>query len=212
MLGRMPNAKLRAIALNCTLKSKKGRSEKSSTDVLLQQVMEALKDYNVQGEIIRVVDLNIKPGVSADEGKGDAWPGLRKKILATDILIVGTPIWLGQPSSVAKRVFERMDAFFDEKDDKGRLPLFGKIGAVAVVGNEDGAHHVSAELYQMLLDVGFTIPPGALTYWVGEVLGDKDYKDVLRTPRAVKDMTSGLASNTAHAARLLIQNPYPGVK
>lgn len=206
----MATAKLHAIALNCTLKSKKARDEKSSTDVLLQQVLDALKKHDIAGEIVRVVDLNIKPGVTADEGKGDDWPKLRKRILEADILIIGTPIWLGQPSSVAKRVFERMDAFFDEKDDKGRLPFYGKVGAVVVVGNEDGAHHVSAEIYQMLLDVGCTVPPGALTYWVGEVLGDKDYKDVLKTPKAVQEMTDSLGANCAHLARLLLRDPYPG--
>jgi multimeric flavodoxin WrbA len=206
----METLKLHAIALNCTLKSKKARDEKSSTDVLLQQALDALKKHNVAGEIVRVADLNIKPGVTADEGKGDDWPKLRKRILSADILIIGTPIWLGQPSSIAKRVFERMDAFFDEKDKKGRLPFYGKVGAVVVVGNEDGAHHVSAEIYQMLLDVGCTVPPGALTYWVGEVLGDKDYKDVLRTPKAVQAMTDSVGANVAHLARLLIRDPYPG--
>jgi multimeric flavodoxin WrbA len=205
----MATATLKAIALNCTLKSARGR-EKSSTDVLLQQILDALEKHNVKGEIVRVVDHNIKPGVKADEGKGDDWPKLRKRILAANILIVGTPIWLGQPCSVAKRVFERMDAFFGEQDDHGRMPTYGKVGAVVVVGNEDGAHHVSAELYQSLLDVGFSVPPNALTYWVGEVLGDKDYKDVLRAPKVVAEMTKTLAANVSHLARLLIRDPYPG--
>jgi multimeric flavodoxin WrbA len=172
--------------------------------------LDALEKHNVKGEIVRVVDHNIKPGVKADEGKGDDWPKLRKRILAANILIVGTPIWLGQPCSVAKRVFERMDAFFGEQDDHGRMPTYGKVGAVVVVGNEDGAHHVSAELYQSLLDVGFSVPPNALTYWVGEVLGDKDYKDVLRAPKVVAEMTKTLAANVSHLARLLIRDPYPG--
>jgi multimeric flavodoxin WrbA len=205
----MATATLKAIALNCTLKSARGR-EKSSTDVLLQQILDALEKHNVKGEIVRVVDHNIKPGVKADEGKGDDWPKLRKRILAANILIVGTPIWLGQPCSVAKRVFERMDAFFGEQDDHGRMPTYGKVGAVVVVGNEDGAHHVSAELYQSLLDVGFSVPPNALTYWVGEVLGDKDYKDVLRAPKVVAEMTKTMAANVSHLARLLIRDPYPG--
>jgi multimeric flavodoxin WrbA len=205
----MATATLQAIALNCTLKNSRTR-EKSSTDVLLRQVLEALGKHNVKGEIVRVVDLNIKPGVLADEGKGDAWPKLRKRILAADILIMGTPIWLGQPCSVAKRIFERMDAFFSEQDEHGRMPTYGKVGAVVVVGNEDGAHHVSAELYQNLLDVGFSVPPNALTYWVGEVLGDKEYKDVLKTPKVVGEMTKTLAANVSHLARLLIRDPYPG--
>ena len=92
----------------------------------------------------------------------------------------GTPIWLGQPSSIAKRVTERMDAFLGETDDRGRMVSFDRVALVAVVGNEDGAHHVSAELYQALNDVGFTLPANAVTYWVGEAMGSTDYKDLGR--------------------------------
>ena len=159
---------LTAIAFNCTLKPGK---EKSSTDKLLERVLDELKGHDVEGEIVRVVDLNIKPGVTSDEGAGDDWPALRKTLLAADILVIGTPIWLGQPSSVAKRVLERMDAFLDETDDQGRMPSYGKVAFVAVVGNEDGAHHCAAEIFQALNDVGFTIPAGAGTYWVGEAMG-----------------------------------------
>jgi multimeric flavodoxin WrbA len=205
----MPPVPLKFIALNCSLKR---RGEKSSTEVLLRQVSDAFAAHGCKGDIVRVVDLNIKPGVKSNEGRGDAWPKLRAWILAADILVVGTPIWLGQPSSVAKRVCERMDAFFDETDDKGRMPSYGKVAAVAVVGNEDGAHHVSAELYQALNDCGFAIPPNAVTYWVGEAMGDKDYKDLLRTPKVVSKMTAMLASNAAHLARLLKRDPLPGTE
>jgi multimeric flavodoxin WrbA len=158
---------MRAIALNCTLKA----SDKvSSTERLLLQVREAMARYEVTAELVRVADLNIKPGVTSDEGQGDAWPALRRRILAADILIVGTPIWLGQPSSVCKRVLERMDAFLSETDEAGRMVSFGEVAAVAVVGNEDGAHHVCAELYQALNDVGFSIAATAGTYWVGEAM------------------------------------------
>lgn len=69
-------------------------------------------------------------------------------MLDADILVIGTPIWLGQPSSVAKRVLERMDAFLDETDAKGRMPSYGKVALAVIVGNEDGAHHTAAELFQ----------------------------------------------------------------
>jgi len=90
-------------------------------------------------------------------------------------LIIGSPIWLGQPSSVAKRVLERMDAFLDETDDKGRMPSYGKVGMAAVVGNEDGAHHVAAEVLQALLEVGFSASPG-------EAMGSVNYIDLKKTP------------------------------
>ena len=104
-----------------------------------------------------------------------------------------------------------MDAFLDETDAKGRMPSYGKVALAVVVGNEDGAHHTAAELFQALLEVGFTIPTGGVTYWVGEAMGSKDYKDLFRTPKAVAEWTSLLASNTAHLARLLKQKRYPGV-
>jgi multimeric flavodoxin WrbA len=201
---------LKAIALNCTLKPSADAPEPSSTDRLLNEVLAALAEHDVTGEVIRAVDHDIKPGVTSDEGPGDAWPALRRKILAADILLIGTPIWLGQPSSVCKRVLERMDAFLDETDDQGRMISFGRVAAVAVVGNEDGAHHVSAEIYQALNDVGFTIPAGAVAYWVGEAMGDTNYIDLAETPEAVRKATATLARNTAHLARLLADNQYPG--
>ena len=129
---------LHAVAFNCTLKGSRGK-EKSSTEVLLQQLLEALEGHGVTSEIIRAVDHNILPGVEHDEGRGDDWPKLLKRLLAADIVILGTPIWLGQSCSVAKRVLERMDAFIYDLDGKGRMKSFGKVALVAVVGNEDGA-------------------------------------------------------------------------
>jgi multimeric flavodoxin WrbA len=172
----------------------------------------ALGDHGVTGDILRAADYNIKPGVTSDEGDGDDWPALRKRVLAADILIVGSPIWLGQPSSIAKRVLERMDAFLGEKDDYGRMPSYGKVAICAIVGNEDGAHHSAAEILSALLEVGFTVPSGGPTYWVGEALGSKDYKDLREPPKAVAGWTKMLASNTAHLARLLKGAQYPGVE
>lgn len=204
-------AALKVVAFNCTLKSAREK-EKSSTQVLLEQLMDALKENGAKGAVVRAVDHNIKPGVKSDEGKGDDWPALRQRVVNADILVMGTPIWLGQPSSVAKRVMERLDAFLDETDDKGRMPSYGKVAIVVVVGNEDGAHHCAAELIQSLTEVGFTCPPGSVTYWVGEAQGDKDYKDLKTTPKAVAETTAMLASNAAHLARLLKKDTYPGME
>ncbi len=202
---------LSAIALNCSLKASDGES--SSTDTMIGLIADALKAHGVAvAETIRIADFNVKPGVTSDEGKGDDWPGLRSRILAADILIFGTPIWMGQPSSVAKRVCERMDAFLSETDDQGRMPSTGKVAIVAVVGNEDGAHHVCAELFQALNDVGWTIPAGAASYWVGEAMGKVDFKDLKKVPGKVNETVAMLASNTAHLAGLLKGGPYPGVE
>jgi len=151
---------LKVLGLNCTLKASPAPS---STEKLLNELLEAFREYDADGETVRVADLNIKPGVSSNEGDGDDWPDLRKRVLACDILVIGSPIWLGQPSSIAKRVLERMDAFLGERDDMQRMPSYGKVGLAAVVGNEDGAHHVPAEVCQALAEVGFTIPTGGVT-------------------------------------------------
>ena len=204
-------ASLKAFGFNCSLKSSRA-SEKSSTDVLLRQFFDALEEHGVEGEIVRAADYNIKPGVKSDEGRGDDWPKLRKRMLAADILVIGSPIWLGQPSSIAKRVLERMDAFLDEKDDRGRMPSYGKVAMCCVVGNEDGAHHVGAEVLQALFEVGFTIPAGGSTYWVGEAMGSKEYKEFKKPPKVVDKWNKMLASNTAHLAELLKARPYLGIK
>ena len=202
---------LKVLAFNCSLKSSRDK-EKSSTDALLTQLMDELEKQGAKGAIVRAVDHNIKPGVKSDEGKGDDWPALRQRVVNADILIIATPIWLGQPSSVAKRVMERMDAFLGETDDKSRMPSYGKVAMAVVVGNEDGAHHCAAEIIQAMTEVGFTAPAGAVTYWVGEAQGDKVYKDLRTTPKAVRETTAMLASNAAHLARLLKLNTYPGIE
>jgi multimeric flavodoxin WrbA len=202
-----PPSSLRALALNCTLKR---GDEPSSTDVLLQEILSELRAAGVTAdEPVRVANLDIKPGVTSDEGDGDEWPGLRERILASDIVVFGTPIWLGQPSSVAKRVLERMDAFLGEKDDRGRMISTDRVAVAAVVGNEDGAHHVTAELYQALVDVGFTIPASGGTYWVGEAMGSIDYKDLDPRPDKVKSQNALVARHAAHLAGLLKASGYP---
>lgn len=197
---------LKAFAINCTLKTSQS-DEKSSTDKLLSDLLTELKSHDVVSKTVRALDHDIKPGVLSDMGKGDDWPKLRRKIVEADIFVLGLPIWLGQPSSVAKRVLERMDAFLSETDDKGRMPAFGKVALVAIVGNEDGAHHCHAACFQALNDVGFTIPANAGVYWVGEAMDDVNYVDLPQTPDAVSDMISMAASNAAQLARALKNHP-----
>lgn len=181
----------------------------SSSDLIGRQVLSALQQHGVNGTVVRLVDHDIRPGVQVDMGEGDAWPDIRRQILAADILVLATPIWMGQPSSVTKRALERLDAELSEQDDQGRLLTYGKVAVVAVVGNEDGAHHVSAEAFQALDDVGFTLPAGAVTYWVGQAMGSVNYRDLDETPPEVATTTATLAANAAHLARLLRSAPYP---
>lgn len=197
-----------AIPINCTLKRSGG--EKSSTDAMIEVLKGELKTAGVKvSDTIRIADHNILPGVTSDEGDGDAWPDLRKAILAHDILIFGGPIWLGQVGSIGKRVLERMDAFLSETDDKGHMPSFGKVAVAAIVGNEDGAHGSTAQLFQALNDVGWTIPAVAACYWVGEAMGSTNFVDLKKTPDKVAETAKMVAANAAHLAGLLTNKPYP---
>jgi multimeric flavodoxin WrbA len=153
---------IRALALNCTLKAS---PERSNTEALAQVVLDALERRGVEVEMLRVVDRNVPPGVSSDEGEGDDWPAIRERILASEILIVASPTWLGQPSSIAKRVLERMDAMLSEQDDSGRPVAYNRVAGCVVTGNEDGAHHVINEISGALVDIGFTVPGQSWTYW-----------------------------------------------
>lgn len=200
---------LSAIAINCTLKS--SGDEQSSTDVMIGVLAQKFAERGVSiSETLRIADYNVLPGVTSDEGEGDDWPELRAKILAHDILVFGGPIWLGQISSLAKRVLERMDAFLSETDDKGRMPSYSKVAVAAIVGNEDGAHWSTSQLFQSLNDLGWTIPAAAACYWVGEAMGSTDFKDLDQTPEKVAETAKMVAANAAHLATLLKDKPYPG--
>jgi len=118
------NDQIKAVVLVCTLK---GGRAKSSSDKLAREVVQALSEHEVTADVIRVVNQNVKFGVSSDEGDGDGWPAIRRKIMSAQILVVATPIWMGQPASVAKVVLERLDAELDEKDDQGRMLTMGKV-------------------------------------------------------------------------------------
>lgn len=138
-------------------------------------------------------------------GQGDKWPGIRDRILAADILVLATPIWMGHPASLAQRVLERLDADLSATDQQGRPVMYGKIAIVGVVGNEDGAHKVTADLFQGLNDVGFTVPAQGGTYWVGQAMQTTDYKDLDPEP----EETALAARNAAHLSALLREHPYP---
>ena len=197
---------VRALALNCTLKPSPAAS---STDKLAEEVLRALAEHGATGEQVRVVDFDVKPGVEADMGDGDEWPAIRAKILAADILVVCSPTWMGHMSSVAQRVLERLDAELSETDAAGRPVVEGKVAVTAVVGNEDGAHKITADIYQALADVGFSIPSQGGTYWNGEAMHTVDYQDLDETPQEVVSATATLARNAVHLANLLNAEPYP---
>ena len=202
----MAQTPINALILVCTLSPS---PKASSSDLLARQVAAEFTEHQVHSEILRIADFDVKPGVLKDMGDGDQWPGIRQKLLATDILVLATQIWVGHPSSLAQRVLERLDAELSQTDEQGRPILFGKVGVVAVVGNEDGAHHVIADLGQGLADVGFTLPTQGSTYWVGQAMHTTDYQDLDQTPQVTANATQIATSNAAHLARLLKARPFP---
>lgn len=197
---------MRALVLNCTLKPS---PETSSTEALARVVMAELEKGGAETELVRLVDLNVKPGVEADMGDGDDWPEVREKILSADILVFATPIWLGQASSVCMRALERMDAFFAETDDDGRPTLFGKVGGIVITGNEDGAHHIVGTVGQSLIDLGFTMPGQSWTYWhLGPGPGP-DYVETDQGHDYADRVGRNAARNMLAVARAISKDTYP---
>ncbi|HCS60445.1 MAG TPA: flavodoxin [Microbacterium sp.] len=200
------DTKLSALTITCTLKPSPAES---SSEVMAQQITTFFSAHGISAETVRAVDHKILPGVDKDMGEGDEWPALRQKVLDADIVVLLTPTWLGQHSSVAQRVLERLDAELSETDDKGRPILFDKVAVAGVVGNEDGAHHIVGIFYQALNDVGFTLPAQGCVYWNGEAMHTTDYKDLGQTPEAVSTSMSTALMNAVHLARLLRESAYP---
>lgn len=197
---------MRALVLNCTLKPS---PQTSSTEALAKVVIGELEKGGAEVDLVRLVDLNIKPGVTSDMGEGDDWPDVRQKILAANIVVFATPIWLGQMSSVCQRALERMDAFFEETDAGGRPVMFGKVAGVVITGNEDGAHHIVATVCQGLIDMGFTIPAQSWTYWH---LGPGPGPDYVETDQG-HDWSDRVGRNAARnliaLAKVLKPSTYP---
>lgn len=197
---------LKAFALICTLTPS---PEESSSDLLADHILGKLREQGVSTSSARVVDHNVAPGVQKDMGNGDQWPELRQKILEADIFLLSAPIWVGHMSSLAQRVFERLDADLSSTDDEGRPIMYNRVALTAVVGNEDGAHHVTAEMHQGLNDIGFTLPAQGGVYWVGEAMQTVDFKDLDEVPDPVASIISSMTANAVHLAKALRVAPYP---
>ena len=197
---------LKALILNTTLK---GSEEKSNTEALAEKVQVIYKNQKVESEIIRLADYNIPYGISADMGEGDEWPLIFEKVKNTDILIIGTPLWLGEKSSIATLAIERLYGSSSETNDKGQAIYYNKVGGVIVTGNEDGAKHAAASIIYGLSHMGFVIPPNVDTYWVGEAGPGPSYIDAGQNNDFTKKHIEMLAYNTIHLANILKKNPIP---
>jgi multimeric flavodoxin WrbA len=197
---------MRALFLNCTLKRS---PEPSNTERLARIVAKALEDDGIDTSFVRVVDHAVHPGVTSDEGDGDAWPAIRERIVGADILVLATPTWLGQPSSVVKRVLERMDAMISETGEDDVPVAYNRVAGFVVTGNEDGAHHVIAELAQGVIDIGFTVPGQAWTYWNMGPGPGPSYADTDHGHEWSRTTGITAARNLAAAARALAASPIP---
>ena len=202
---------LRALLVNCTLKPS---PQDSHTELLLQVPTEILEKQGVAVEHVRAVDLDLAPGVQPDMREHgfetDDWPALYEQVEAADILIVGTPIWLGERSSVCSRLIERLYAMSGLLNDAGQYVYYGKVGGCIVTGNEDGIKHVAMGVLYALQHLGYTIPPQADAGWIGEAGPGPSYGDEAEDGSRVgfdNDFTKRNATfmtwNLLHLARLL---------
>jgi multimeric flavodoxin WrbA len=197
---------MKALIISCTLKPS---PEASNTEALAGVLADVLRSEDIEVELVRAVDHAIAPGVSSDEGAGDEWPAVHEQLVVADILIVATPTWLGRPSSVAQRVLERMDAMISEEDAEGRPVAYNKVAGVVVTGNEDGAHHVISEVAGALVDIGYTIPGQAWTYWNRGPGPGKEYLESEAGHEWSQRTGRTAAANLLAAAQALQASPIP---
>lgn len=170
---------LRAVFINCTLKRS---PETSNTQGLMDSSIELMRDHGVAVETIRFVDHDVATGVYPDMREYgwqyDAWPEeIWPRIEDADILVIGGPIWLGDNSSVTKRLIERLYAMSGERNAKGQYVFYGKVGGAIITGNEDGIKHCAMDILYSLQHLGYTIPPAADAGWIGEAGPGPSYLD-----------------------------------
>lgn len=213
---------LKAIYVNCTLKKS---PQKSHTESLMNVAKEIMLKENVRVEEIRLVDHQVASGVYPDMTEYgwdvDEWPTLFEQIIAADILVIGTPIWLGEKSSIAQKLIERLYAMSGKTNQKGQYLFYGKVGGCVITGNEDGVKHCAMGILYALQHIGYSIPPQADCGWIGTVgpgpsYGDKTWKgEELDIPVGFDSdftnrNTTFMTYNLLHLAAMLKRNNgYP---
>ena len=199
---------LKALFLNCTLKKS---PKTSNTEAFIEEAEKVFQDLDVSTEIVRVVDHDVKFGVTSDEGNGDEWPKILKKVKVVDIVILATPIWRGDRGAVAKMVAERFDGIMEEgNEENGQFPTYNKVAGVMVDGNEDGAKKAISSMVFDLSEHGFSVPVNAFCYYVGEAGPGPSYIEAEGNKHEfTNNMLLLMANNLMHLARTLKDNPYP---
>jgi multimeric flavodoxin WrbA len=169
---------LRALYFNCTLKPS---PEVSNTEGLMRLSTAIMERNGVEVDFVRAVDHDLAPGVWPDMREhgaaSDDWPAIYERVEAADILVIGSPIWLGEKSSVCNRVIERLYACSSLLNEEGQYAYYGKVGGCLITGNEDGIKHCSMNILYSLQHLGYTIPPQADAGWIGEAGPGPSYLD-----------------------------------
>jgi len=198
---------LRAMFINCTLKRS---PELSHTQGLMDLSIEIMRRNGVEVESIRAIDHELATGVWPDMTEhgweADEWPAIFERVLASDILVLGMPIWLGEKSSVCTKVIERLYGNSHLLNDDGQYAYYGRVGGCLVTGNEDGIKHCALETLYALQHLGYTIPPQADAGWIGEAGPGPSYLDEESRGR-MNDFTNRnttfMTWNLLHVARML---------
>ncbi|EMF46023.1 NADPH-dependent FMN reductase, BRAMP protein [Planococcus halocryophilus Or1] len=180
---------LKALFINTSLKNSK---EPSHTEEFIKDVQVHYNQLGVESEIVRLADYAVAYGVQPDMGEGDEWPQVFEKVMAADIVIIGTPLWLGEKSSLATQTIERLYASSSVTNDKGQSIFYNKVGGVAITGNEDGAKHAAASVLYALSHIGFVVPPNVDAYWVGEAGPGPSYMDTKKIMNLLKKQLDDL--------------------
>lgn len=183
----------------------------SHTDALCEYLVSHLKNHDVESEIVRLIDYDIKPGIKTHPEVKDDWPKLVKKAFEADILIFATPIWWGVQSSILQKVIERMDDLNETLLQTGVSPLSNKVAGIVITGAEDGTQHVVGNICNFASWNGLTIPPACSLSWIGNPVTDKKKFFKLFDKDPTKSMAKVMASNLAFFAKLLKINPIPPI-
>ena len=213
-MEKMNFSGLKALYVNCTLKKS---SKQSHTQGLMKVSMDIMKAEGVTVDSLRLTDYQIPPGLLPDmitEGfDKDDWPDIYEKVINSDILVLGTPIWLGEKSSVASRFVERLYGMSGKTNTRGQYIYYGRVAGCLITGNEDGIKHCAMGILYALQHLGFSIPPQADAGWIGEAGPGPSYLDEesgAKSNEFTNRNTTFMTYNLLHLAKMLKQHQgYP---
>ncbi|KHE68190.1 flavodoxin family protein [Halobacillus sp. BBL2006] len=202
-------SRVKALFLNASLKSSENPS---NTEALWKEVEKIYEREDVTYESIRLADYYLPYGISKDLGEGDEWPYIFEKIKEADIVVLGTPLWLGEKSSIATKVLERMYGSSGETNDYGQAVYYNKVAGVVITGNEDGAKNAAQSILYRMSHIGFVIPPNVDAYWVGEAGPGPSFIEANGIENDfTKNHIEMLAYNTVHLAKIFKEQPIPAI-